>query len=191
MNVCVRCRAHALNRRMKEREKEAEADARDRHKEREEIDELRKKLVAEGHPNPEAEINRRQNPNSAHDMAVSKAASTEDEVVVRRLYMLLSVPFSLSLCLSRCLRASLCSTFAPLLPRLLVFSPDTLFLSSVPSVAGPDRWANGARTPHQRRRPRGIHRQRTAFGHRRYAQPYVSLHVSESHPLHVGHFLVV
>jgi len=49
---------------MKEREKEAEADARDRHKEKEEIEELRKKLVEEGHPDPESEINKRQNPDS-------------------------------------------------------------------------------------------------------------------------------
>lgn len=58
------CRSHALTRRMKEREKEAEADARDRHKEREEIEELRKKLVEEGHPDPDAEINKRQNPDN-------------------------------------------------------------------------------------------------------------------------------
>jgi len=57
-------KSHALTRRMKEREKEAEADARDRHKEREEIEELRKKLVEEGHPDPDAEINKRQNPDN-------------------------------------------------------------------------------------------------------------------------------
>lgn len=50
---------------MKEREKEAEADARDRHKEKEELEELRKKLVEEGHPDPDSEINRRQNPSKA------------------------------------------------------------------------------------------------------------------------------
>ena len=49
---------------MKEREKEAEADARDRHKEKEEMEELRKKLVEEGHPDPDSEIGKRQNPDS-------------------------------------------------------------------------------------------------------------------------------
>ncbi|XP_067943525.1 RNA-binding protein 25-like [Watersipora subatra] len=67
----------ALNRRMKEREKEAEADARDRHKEREEMEELRKKLVAEGHPNPDAEINRRQNPNAAPEVEIQDSPSEQ------------------------------------------------------------------------------------------------------------------
>ena len=74
-------RSNALNRRMKEREKEAEADARDRHKEREEMEELRKKLVAEGHPNPEAEINRRQNPNAVKEMEAESSPAVEAPAV--------------------------------------------------------------------------------------------------------------
>ncbi|XP_035228240.1 RNA-binding protein 25-like isoform X2 [Stegodyphus dumicola] len=48
----------ALVRRMKEREKEIEEDMLDRQREKEELDELRKKLVEEGHPDPEAEVER-------------------------------------------------------------------------------------------------------------------------------------
>ncbi|GIY06696.1 hypothetical protein CDAR_578031 [Caerostris darwini] len=48
----------SLVRRMKEREKEIEEDILDRQKEKEELDELRKKLVEEGHPDPEAEVER-------------------------------------------------------------------------------------------------------------------------------------
>ncbi|XP_015923436.1 RNA-binding protein 25 isoform X4 [Parasteatoda tepidariorum] len=48
----------ALVRRMKEREKEIEEDMIDRQKEKEELDELRKKLVEEGHPDPDAEVER-------------------------------------------------------------------------------------------------------------------------------------
>jgi len=47
-----------LVRRMKEREKEIEEDMLDRQREKEELDELRKKLVEEGHPDPEAEVER-------------------------------------------------------------------------------------------------------------------------------------
>lgn len=41
---------------MKEREKEREADARDRQREKEELEEIRRKLMDEGHPDPEAEL---------------------------------------------------------------------------------------------------------------------------------------
>lgn len=49
-------RGNALQRRLKEREKENEADERDRQREREELEELKQKLLEEGHPDPEAEI---------------------------------------------------------------------------------------------------------------------------------------
>ncbi|XP_013400052.1 RNA-binding protein 25 isoform X3 [Lingula anatina] len=49
-------RGSALQRRLKEREKEMEADARDRQREKEELEEIRKKLLEEGHPNPEEEL---------------------------------------------------------------------------------------------------------------------------------------
>ncbi|GFY67867.1 RNA-binding protein 25 [Trichonephila inaurata madagascariensis] len=51
-------KGNSLVRRMKEREKEIEEDILDRQKEKEELDELRKKLVEEGHPDPEAEVER-------------------------------------------------------------------------------------------------------------------------------------
>ena len=43
-------------RRMKEREKEREADARDRQREKEELEEIKRKLMEEGHPDPDAEL---------------------------------------------------------------------------------------------------------------------------------------
>nr|KAG5712289.1 hypothetical protein BaRGS_023868 [Batillaria attramentaria] len=47
-----------LARRLKEREKEKEADARDRQREKEELEELKRKLLDQGHPDPEAELAR-------------------------------------------------------------------------------------------------------------------------------------
>lgn len=46
----------ALERRLRERQKEKEVDARDRAKEKEELDEIRRKLLEEGHPDPEEEM---------------------------------------------------------------------------------------------------------------------------------------
>ena len=43
-------------RRLKEREKEREADARDRQREKEELEEIKRKLMEDGHPDPEAEL---------------------------------------------------------------------------------------------------------------------------------------
>jgi len=51
-------RAGSLQRRLNEREKEMEADERDRQKEREELEDIRKKLLEDGHPDPEAEMER-------------------------------------------------------------------------------------------------------------------------------------
>lgn len=51
-------RGSALARRLKEREKEKEADSRDRQREKEEYEELRRKLMEEGHPDPDAELAR-------------------------------------------------------------------------------------------------------------------------------------
>ena len=45
-----------MNRRMKEREKEKEADTRDRQREKEEIEELKRKLLDQGHPDLEGEL---------------------------------------------------------------------------------------------------------------------------------------
>jgi len=55
---CVDNRSSALQRRLNEREKEMEADERDRQKEREELEDIRKKLLEDGHPDPEAEMER-------------------------------------------------------------------------------------------------------------------------------------
>jgi len=51
-------RGSSLQRRLNEREKEMEADERDRQKEREELEDIRKKLLEDGHPDPEAEMER-------------------------------------------------------------------------------------------------------------------------------------
>jgi RNA-binding protein 25 len=48
----------ALQRRLNDREKEMESDERDRMKEREELEEIRRRLLEEGHPDPEAEMER-------------------------------------------------------------------------------------------------------------------------------------
>ena len=59
---------------MKEREKEKEADARDRQREKEEIDELKRKLLDQGHPDPEAELARvsghQENPEAGDGLSV-------------------------------------------------------------------------------------------------------------------------
>lgn len=54
--LCCVDRGSALGRRLKEREKEKEVDDRDRQREREELDDIRRRLLEEGHPDPEAEI---------------------------------------------------------------------------------------------------------------------------------------
>ena len=49
-------RGSALERRLRERQKEKEADSRDRAKEKEELEDIRRKLLEEGHPDPEGEM---------------------------------------------------------------------------------------------------------------------------------------
>ncbi|KAK6295379.1 hypothetical protein J4Q44_G00346050 [Coregonus suidteri] len=51
-------RGSALQKRLRDREKETEVDERDRKREKEELEEIRQRLLAEGHPDPEAEIRR-------------------------------------------------------------------------------------------------------------------------------------
>ena len=53
---CFSRRGSALQRRLKEREKEMESDERDRQKEKEEIEEIRRKLLEEGHNDVDHEI---------------------------------------------------------------------------------------------------------------------------------------
>lgn len=54
-------RGSALSRRLREREKEKEDDVRDRRQEKRELEELRRKLIEEGHPDPESEAQKRLN----------------------------------------------------------------------------------------------------------------------------------
>jgi RNA-binding protein 25 len=49
-------RGSALERRLRERQKEKEVDSRDRAKEKEELEDIRRKLLEEGHPDLEAEM---------------------------------------------------------------------------------------------------------------------------------------
>ncbi|NP_001116349.1 RNA binding motif protein 25 S homeolog [Xenopus laevis] len=51
-------RGSALQKRLRDREKELEADDRDRKREKEELEEIRQRLLAEGHPDPDAELQR-------------------------------------------------------------------------------------------------------------------------------------
>lgn len=47
-----------MQKRVRDREKEAESDERDRKREKEELEEIRQRLLAEGHPDPDAELQR-------------------------------------------------------------------------------------------------------------------------------------
>lgn len=51
-------RGSALQKRLRDREKEMEVDERDRKREKEELEEIRQRLLDEGHPNPDAELRR-------------------------------------------------------------------------------------------------------------------------------------
>lgn len=51
-------RGSALQKRLRDREKEIELDERDRKREKEELEEIRQRLLAEGHPDPDAELQR-------------------------------------------------------------------------------------------------------------------------------------
>lgn len=55
---CPPCRGSALQKRLRDREKEIEMDERDRKREKEELEEIRQRLLAEGHPDPDAEMQR-------------------------------------------------------------------------------------------------------------------------------------
>lgn len=51
-------RGSALQKRLRDREKEIEVDERDRKREQDELQEIRQRLLAEGHPDPDAELRR-------------------------------------------------------------------------------------------------------------------------------------
>ncbi|XP_051504073.1 RNA-binding protein 25 [Myxocyprinus asiaticus] len=53
-------RGSALQKRLRDREKELEFDERDRKREKDELEEIRQRLLAEGHPDPDAELQRMQ-----------------------------------------------------------------------------------------------------------------------------------
>lgn len=57
-SLIVVFRGSALQKRLRDREKETELDERDRKREKEELDEIRQRLLAEGHPDPDAELRR-------------------------------------------------------------------------------------------------------------------------------------
>lgn len=57
-------RGSALQKRLRDREKEMEADERDRKREKEELEEIRQRLLDEGHPDPDAELRRVGFPNN-------------------------------------------------------------------------------------------------------------------------------
>ncbi|XP_035687848.1 RNA-binding protein 25-like isoform X2 [Branchiostoma floridae] len=61
---CVR--GSALQKRLKERQKEIELDEMDRRKEKEEIEEIRRRLMEEGHPDPQAEVERLERETEKH-----------------------------------------------------------------------------------------------------------------------------
>ncbi|XP_067682430.1 RNA-binding protein 25-like [Haliotis asinina] len=80
----------ALARRLKEREKEKEADSRDRQREKEEYEELRRKLMEEGHPDPDAELARLEKEREEHlqprlHLQESEPSTPEKEVVKEEL----------------------------------------------------------------------------------------------------------
>ena len=56
--VILIVRGSALQKRLRDREKETELDERDRKREKEELEEIRQRLLAEGHPDPDAELQR-------------------------------------------------------------------------------------------------------------------------------------
>lgn len=51
-------RGSALQKRLRDREKEVELDERDKKREKDELEEIRQRLLAEGHPDPDAELQR-------------------------------------------------------------------------------------------------------------------------------------
>lgn len=51
-------RGSALQKRLRDREKEVDVDERDRKREKEELEEIRQRLLDEGHPDPDAELRR-------------------------------------------------------------------------------------------------------------------------------------
>lgn len=57
-HLAVILRGSALQKRLRDREKETELDERDRKREKEELEEIRQRLLAEGHPDPDAELQR-------------------------------------------------------------------------------------------------------------------------------------
>jgi len=63
-------RGSALQKRLRDREKEMEADERDRKREKEELEEIRQRLLAEGHPDPDAELQRVSYPNIHNNVLI-------------------------------------------------------------------------------------------------------------------------
>uniref|UniRef100_A0A4W5MPM9 RNA binding motif protein 25b n=1 Tax=Hucho hucho TaxID=62062 RepID=A0A4W5MPM9_9TELE len=74
-------RGSALQKRLRDREKETEVDERDRKREKEELEEIRQRLLAEGHPDPEAEIRRMEEVERLRQPPVKPEPDPEEERV--------------------------------------------------------------------------------------------------------------
>ncbi|XP_077995367.1 RNA-binding protein 25-like [Glandiceps talaboti] len=72
----------AFQRRLRDREKEIDDDNRDRKKEKEELEEIRRKLMEEGHPDPEAEIQKLERERESHKQPQIKKEPTPKREIV-------------------------------------------------------------------------------------------------------------
>uniref|UniRef100_A0A8C6KAS8 RNA binding motif protein 25b n=1 Tax=Nothobranchius furzeri TaxID=105023 RepID=A0A8C6KAS8_NOTFU len=71
-------RGSALQKRLRDREKEMEADERDRKREKEELEEIRRRLLDEGHPDPDAELRREEEEERLRQPPIIQEPEPED-----------------------------------------------------------------------------------------------------------------
>uniref|UniRef100_A0A8C1J7N1 RNA binding motif protein 25a n=1 Tax=Cyprinus carpio TaxID=7962 RepID=A0A8C1J7N1_CYPCA len=74
-------RGSALQKRLRDREKELELDERDRKREKDELEEIRQRLLAEGHPDPDAELQRVRMYNNITDREEDEEEEEDDREV--------------------------------------------------------------------------------------------------------------
>ncbi|XP_056150076.1 RNA-binding protein 25b isoform X2 [Lampris incognitus] len=72
-------RGSALQKRLREQEKEMEVDERDRKREKEELEEIRQRLLDEGHPDPDAELRRMEEEEQLRQPPVIQEPDPEEE----------------------------------------------------------------------------------------------------------------
>uniref|UniRef100_A0AAQ5XTA1 PWI domain-containing protein n=1 Tax=Amphiprion ocellaris TaxID=80972 RepID=A0AAQ5XTA1_AMPOC len=72
-------RGSALQKRLRDREKEMEADERDRKREKEELEEIRQRLLDEGHPDPDAELRREEEEERIRHQPIIQEPEPEEE----------------------------------------------------------------------------------------------------------------